>query len=361
MAVLPGISRRRSRRGPITAIAAALFLLAAGVGGYLRLHRHPTPAAGANPPQAGVAMAPVVQAPLTSQQQVSGTVQYASAAAVVNEARGVTTALPAAGQVITQGQSLYSVSGRPVILLYGSVPAYRDLTLGLTGQDVQELNADLGLSPNSDLFTDATATALERFQRRVGLPATGQLLLGDALFLPSAVRVASVVPALGTAVQPGETVLQTTSSTEGVVAQVDPSIAPQLKVGDSATITFADGATAPGTIRAVAKVATSAGGQNNPPTVEVDIAPTNPSSLTSMDNASVQVSVITASVPDALAVPVTALLAQASGGYGLEVVGSNGTHTILPVKLGIFDDAAGLVQVTGPGLAPNRKVVVAGT
>lgn len=367
------------RRGLVAGLVAMLVL---GVGAAaIRAHElmRRTPTSPGNAPPAGTTLQKIVQGPLTAQQTVSGTVRYvaddpyataASAAPVVDQADGLITALPTLGQIVSQGQRLYSVGGRPVMLLYGPVPAYRTLTIGLSGQDVNQLNADLvamgdasptQLSPHSAVFSNATAAALERFQRAVGLPVTGQLILGDALFLPSAVRVAAITPTLGGAVQAGETVIQTTSSTEEVVAGVDPSIAAQLEVGDPATITFADGTTAAADISHISKVATSAGGANSAPAVEVDIAPTKAASLVHLDNASVQVAVVTASVQSALAVPVTALLAQSGGGYALEVVDSDGTHRIVPVKLGIFDDAAGLVQVTGQGLAAGWSVVVAGT
>ena len=76
-----------------------------------------------------------------------------------------------------------------------------------------------------------------------------------------------------------------------------------------------------------------------------------------------QVGITTGSVRDALVVPVTALLAQSSGGYSVEVVGAGaraGNH-LVPVSLGLFDDADGLVQVSGPGLATGQKVVVPST
>jgi hypothetical protein len=63
-------------------------------------------------------------------------------------------------------------------------------------------------------------------------------------------------------------------------------------------------------------------------------------------------------VANALAVPVTALLAQSSGGYTVEVVGPRGTNHLVPVSLGLFDDADGLVQVTGSELAAGQDVVV---
>jgi hypothetical protein len=57
-------------------------------------------------------------------------------------------------------------------------------------------------------------------------------------------------------------------------------------------------------------------------------------------------------------VPVNALLALASGGYAVEVVAPDGVHHLVAVQLGLFDDTAGLVQVTGSGLAAGQRVVV---
>jgi len=63
------------------------------------------------------------------------------------------------------------------------------------------------------------------------------------------------------------------------------------------------------------------------------------------------------SVRHVLAVPVSALLALAGGGYGLEVVTPSGAHRIVGVTAGIF--AVGRVQVSGPGIVAGTKVVVA--
>ena len=71
--------------------------------------------------------------------------------------------------------------------------------------------------------------------------------------------------------------------------------------------------------------------------------------------------VTTARVADALVVPVTALLARSGGGYAVEVVGAGARNHLVPVSLGLFDDAEGLVQVTASGLAAGQKVVVPAT
>jgi hypothetical protein len=61
-----------------------------------------------------------------------------------------------------------------------------------------------------------------------------------------------------------------------------------------------------------------------------------------------------------LAVPVNALLALSGGGDAVEVVAGNGTHHLVVARPGLFDDAAGMVQVSGPGLAAGQRVVVPG-
>ncbi len=77
-----------------------------------------------------------------------------------------------------------------------------------------------------------------------------------------------------------------------------------------------------------------------------------------LDQAPVTVKITTGSVKNALVVPVDALLARSSGGYAVEMVGAQGSHRLVPVSVGVFDDAAGLVQVSGPGLTAGQHVVV---
>jgi hypothetical protein len=306
---------------------------------------------------------------------------------VINQSHGTYTALPALGQVIRQGHALYRVNNRPVALLYGSTPAYRTLSAGATGPDVAELNADLvalkyasssQLRPRSAFFGSATTAGVEKMQAALGLPRTGKLNLGQAVFEPVAVRVTTVSAQLGGSAQPGETVLQGTSTTRQVQVALDASQQTSMAVGNKVSITLPNNDTTPGIVSSVATVAScpssSASGSGSSsattgkdtctsgstPTITVDVTPSDPRATGTWDQAPVQVGIITDSVRDALVVPVTALLAQASGGYAVEIVGAGagtGNH-LVPVSLGLFDDADGLVQVTGPGLAAGQKVVV---
>ena len=117
--------------------------------------------------------------------------------------------LPAVGQVIARGQSLFALSGQPAVLLYGSVVPSRAFVAGMSpGADVAELNANLdalgyagGLS--GETFSAATEAAIRAFQSARGMTATGELPLGSVVFERGPVRVTSVTPEVGANVAPG--------------------------------------------------------------------------------------------------------------------------------------------------------------
>jgi multidrug efflux pump subunit AcrA (membrane-fusion protein) len=289
------------------------------------------------------------------------------------------TMLPTTGQVIHRGQPLYGIDGSPVTLLYGSVMPWRAFRSGMTpGSDVAALNANLQAlgygSGLGDSFTSATAAAIKRFQADRGLPQTGSLPLGAVTFEPGAVRVTSVTPTIGSAVQAGP-VLDITSMRRVVTIALDAAQQTSVKVGDPVVITLPDNSTTPGKVTFVGTVATTpssdngngnGNGNNNDngngsssPTIEVDVTPTHPGATGRLDQAPVNVSIVTASVSDALVVPVNALLALSGGGYAVEVASASGRH-LVGVHVGLFDDAEGLVQVTGGGLATGQKVVIPG-
>jgi hypothetical protein len=231
------------------------------------------------------------------------------------------TMLPAVGEVIAQGQTLYAIGGRPVVLRYGS-------------------------------------------------PDTRELPLGSVVFEPGPVRVTSVMPELGANVTPGP-VLTVTSTRPQVKIALSAAQQSSVKVGDQVSITLPNQQTTPGVVSSVGTVAKSpskeggagGGGENGEeggPTIEVDVTPSEPQAIGHLDEAPVSVSITTQSVPEALSVPVDALLALAGGGYALEVA-EGGGHHLEAVTLGLFDDAEGLVQVSGRGVSPGQRVVVPST
>jgi hypothetical protein len=311
---------------------------------------------------AATATATVARRSLAARLSVGGTLGYAGSYTVTGHGQGTLTSLPAIGQVIGEGGVLYRVDGAPVILLYGATPVYRAFTEGMTaGADVRQLNAALvalglaggtDLTATSDEFTWATRVAIERLQERLGVRQTGQLGLEQLVFLPGKVRVTAVPGTLGGAA--GGPVLTATSTTRVVGVDLDAAQRSQVKVGDPVPITMPDNRTVPGTVTSVGTVATAASSGGSP-TVHVAITPSGGTG--DLDQAPVQLAITTATVADVLVVPVNALLALAGGGYAVEVV-TSGRHRLIPVTLGLFDDDAGLVQVTGTGLSAGQHVVV---
>jgi hypothetical protein len=350
------------------------FTSNAGDAGGVRDNAYPT------------SLATVIRRSLTSTIPVSATLGYAGGYTVINRASGTYTWLPAPGQVITQDQVLYRVDGNPVVLLYGPTPAYRTLSEGSSGPDVRELNTDLAalgdtgasaLRRTPDSFGTATTAALKTLQAHLGMHATGTLALGQAVFLPVAARVASISAddgvALGAPACPGppecggQPVLTATSTARQVTIDLDASEQSYVKVGDTVTITLPNNATTPGVVSSVSTVATvpsataPGGSGTSTPTVTVEVRPSDPAATGTLDRAPVQVAITTATVRNALVVPMDALMALSGGRYAVEVVNSGGAHHLVNVGLGIFDDGAGQVQVSGSGLAAGQHVVVPAT
>jgi peptidoglycan hydrolase-like protein with peptidoglycan-binding domain len=342
------------------------IVVAAGVF-YLR-GSHPCVAASGSPPPSS-SLATVEKRTLSSRVQVNGTLGYLGSYQVVNGAQGHWTSLPAVGQVITQGQTLSSVDGSPMVLLYGTIPAYRDFRPGMSdGEDVKELEQNLlalGYGNSSNLvasghFDSFDVAAVKRWQKAMGLAQTGVISLGQVVFLPEAIRITSVAATLGSMAQPGAPMATASSTTRRVLVNLSANQQSKVKVGDKVTITLPNRKTTDGTVSAVGTVATSSGNGGGTPTIEVSITPNDPAATGILDAAPVSVSIVTESVVDVLAVPVTALLAQKDA-YVVEVVDASGQHRIVPVTIGLFDDSSGLVQVEGASLAAGQKVVVAGT
>ena len=381
------------RRTWFLAGAAALVAISVA-GGVVALSSagQATPAAQGQP----ASTVKVEKRALSAMVSLDGTLTFqarsdGSAYSVINQRQGTYTELPEPGQVISQGQVLYRVNDGAVVLLYGSTPAYRALSAGSTGADVAELNADLvalgyapsaQLSPTSATFGSATTAAVEKLQAALGMTQNGTLSLGQAVFEPSVVRVTTLSAPLGGSTQSGQTVMQATSTTRQVEFALDASHQSDVAVGDKVTITLPNNQTTPGVVSLVGTVATcpqsstsggssssaaalgtdicSSGSTGNSvtPTITVDVTPSDPAATGTWDQAPVQVTITTASVPSALVVPVTALLARSGGGYAVEVVDPEATHDLVSVSLGLFDDADGLVQVTNSKLAAGQEVVV---
>jgi hypothetical protein len=173
-------------------------------------------------------------------------------------------------------------------------------------------------------------------------------------FEPGPLRVSQVIGSLGSPAS--GPVLAATSDQHVVTILLSTSQESEVAAGDAVTVTLPDGMTTPGTVSSVGTVASATA---SGATVPVQVTLTRPVAVGTLDLAPVTVNITTARSPGpALVVPVTALLARAPGAYDVEVAGAGNSRRYVPVRVGIFDDADGLVQVTG-ALTPGQRVVVA--
>jgi hypothetical protein len=195
------------------------------------------------------------------------------------------------------------------------------------------------------------------------------------LFCQRAIQVTGlgigVVP--GASATAGSVVLTVSSLVPVVTVDLDASLESDVKVGGRVSITLPDGSVTPGVISQVSTVASSSSsssssnpssnnssnGSGSAATITVLVSLTDPKAAGNLNQAPVEVTITTGSVSNVLVVPVDALLAQPGGSYAVEVTGPGGHH-LVTVTPGLFDDAAGMVQVTSNGLSVGQHVVVPG-
>lgn len=345
----------------LVAIASLSAALLAACGG------HPGSPTGAVP----TSTAPVVRTDIVSRQQLNGTLTYAGSYTVINQAGpGVFTSLPVPGTVLARGQVVYRVDGRPIPLFYGDAPAWRQLSAGVAdGSDNYELQANLvalGLAPSvlrvDNTFDWYTATAVRNWQASLGLPQTGIVRPGDVVYMPGPIRVTAVQPSTGMFAQPGQPVLEATSTQHTVLVPLSVALESLVKTGDDVMVALPDGkTTASGKVTTIGTVAVAStgGNQNGPPqeaSVTLTVTLTDPAAAGHLDQAPVSVNIVNDIHKGVLAVPVTALLAQPDGKFGVEVVESGRRHIVI-VTTGLFDDR-GLVEVASAELHEGMLVEV---
>ena len=158
------------------------------------------------------------QGKLSAAVSQDGTLTYrarpdGSPFAAINHARGTYTELPEAGDKVGCGDVLYRVDDEPGAAAVRHGPglprAARGRRAGATSVSSTATCTCAAPAPSPR----GPASALEALQRRRGAHATGALALGDAVFLPEAVRIAKVTGQLGGPARPGAPVLSATSDT----------------------------------------------------------------------------------------------------------------------------------------------------
>ena len=154
-------------------LVLALVIVAAAGSWYLgsRIQSPAEAAARTAPPTPSPILAPVEKRVLTSDIVSRGTARFgqpqsiALAPSALKLDTGIITSLPSSDSQIEEGDVLFTASGRPVFVLQGQTPAYRDLVPGIHGPDVRQLEqslARLGFDPGpvDGRYDEATSAAV---------------------------------------------------------------------------------------------------------------------------------------------------------------------------------------------------------
>lgn len=314
--------------------------------------------AGAMPP----ATATVTRGTLVDREEHGGDLGYGDTTAIATRASGTLTALAATGSTVTRGRSLYRLDDDPVVLLYGKLPAYRELRSGLEGKDVKQFEQNLwalgyrGFTVD-DEYTSATADAVEDWQDDLGVTETGRVDPARIVVAPGPVRVDSHEVEAGVQMQPGGEVLNVTGTARVATVRLELDDQRLARKGAKVEVTFPGGGTVTGTIARTETVVVPAEGPDEEDTTAIDVTVAFPAGKApkGLDAASVEVGFTSSTADDVLIVPVAALLALAEGGYGVEVV-EGAASRIVAVETGLF--AEGKVEVRGAGIADGTVVGV---
>jgi peptidoglycan hydrolase-like protein with peptidoglycan-binding domain len=245
----------------------------------------------------------------------------------------------------------YAGSGAPVVSLISGE--------AMNGADVAQLEnalASLGFDPGTadGEFTDETRLAVLQWQAATGLEEDGVVDMGEVAFLEGPVRVSDQLSGVGSRVNSGGPILAVSSSDK--VVRIDLPAREQgiVSVGDEVIVVMPDFSETPGVVASVATTASV--DQGNQAVFEVIVELLDPSVAEGLDEAPVEVDVISESVENVLAVPVSSLVALSEGGYAVRVDDGAGGSRLVGVDPGFFAD--GLVEITSSQLKAGDRVVV---
>ncbi|MDY0913033.1 peptidoglycan-binding domain-containing protein [Rathayibacter festucae] len=237
-------SPRRRLLSPVAALACCLVVMAGATGLWAGAVIF-TPAEEVVPVTdytTAVARAGAVSASVS----LVATAHWTQSPAGTNSAHGtVTTVSHVPGEVADQGEELYTEDLRPVVLVRGAIPAFRDIDGTSEGEDVeqlQELLGDLGYYRGAADGAPGprTAAAIKEWQKAAGFPVDGVVRRGDLVFVPEVptrLVVDETLITRGAVVSGGEVVARTLPDEPTFSVTATAAQAAQVGVGVAAEIT----------------------------------------------------------------------------------------------------------------------------
>jgi len=243
-----GVRERISDNWRGAAVGASLFAVGVVLGvlatGYVI--GRPSPSDDA-PPRVSVV---VDEGTLSRSLQLPATATWPTVATVRSPAGGTVTEVARPSGYLTPGDVVLRLDERPMVVISGVIPAFRALSVGLEGRDVEAVQsylAELGYEVDSqaDAYTEITARAVRAWQESIAVPVTGTVALGDVLILePRAfnapLRWTDEVQA-GTLLAPGTPILEQLADSPLVAIEFGGPPPAQLDEGQTGVATFPDG------------------------------------------------------------------------------------------------------------------------
>ncbi len=343
--------RHRLRTGLVIAAATLIVLAAAAASVGFGWRGEPTVQ---EPPEKSLTTA-IKQETLVDYITADGKVGYGAGWPVASGANGTVTWLPMPGATVERGQTVLRVDDLPVVLLYGPLPMYRQLTVGVKGNDVAQFKQNLqtlgyqGFTVDQE-FSSSTEAAVRHWQHDLGLPETGAVERGQVVCAAGPLRVSEQLVRIGAA--SSADVLTVTGTTKVVTASIAEADAGWAVRGAPVTVTLPSDATVAGTVSSVAQPPAAADANAGGSKIQLTITVEDQQTLAAVEG-TLTIRHAIREKKDVLTVPVAALLALAEGGYGLEIVDAGASRTVA-VQAGMF--AGGRVEVSGPDIRANMTV-----
>ncbi len=262
------------------------------------------------------------------------------------------------GDVIEAGEVVASVDGRVLVAVGDGNVFWRDLVRGDRGGDVAALQ---GLLVESGFmegepdgrFGASTVAGWRRWQEAYGFAQVdGVFRMGDVVGGAWPVRVGGVQVGAGDFVSPGAVLTPVTSLDPGVTVELTPSA--RLRVAEGALVRVEVSATGLEAWGVLGSVAESPIEQDDGGLVFVGQVVLD-DQLDAPEGTQAQVTIVTARVVDAVAVPLASVISVGSGEPVVRVVDGDGGVVSVPVVLGMSDGA--WVEVVS-GVEVGETVVV---
>ena len=385
----PGYAR--PRRGRIILIAVVIVAVIGAVGGLLVSTSIKSPAdlaAQSQPPGltqlTTTVRRQVINSTVLAQGVVSQPAEVSGPAASGGGGGGSAGAQPIVTQIflhigteIVPGSVILEVAGRPVFVLPGTIPAYRNLVPGETGEDVAELQAALaalgfGLGADtSGVYGAGTASAVAAFYQNIGYPApmisTGpkagrgaMMPLSEFMFVPRfPAQLASIGAKVGHTASGALVTLS--MGNPAIAGQLNPSdrglVRPGMRVRITNTVT---GKSVRGRVTSVKSRTETKGSISGGIFLPMRIRPSRPLAPSLIgQNVTLTITSAHSSGP-VLAVPEAAIFASVDGSTYVTKVTGRHAQVRVPVRTGITGD--GLVEVTpvSGGTLTSGDTVVTG-